>query len=344
MQITKSYTCLISGTRAKLAVLDDQLSDLTQLSEFVFSQPNRRNFNEIYKICREKFPKLHSKILQNFLRYSYWKKGKQPKSPVKSTIYLDYQNFGVQINNNILTNFWIRIMKRNFPLLGKFLSSRILDPSKIKLVQIFKKHNNLYCKLSYTHELLEARAEGSAVGIDMNYKTVVLSDNHFFSMAKLAHRKLEHKKNKRNLKNYTFDFSHKLTTTLANYLQRQGTTVVVLENLRGLRKSACKKTGKSKGRLINYIINSMPYGMIASQLSYKCLERGIRVEFCNPAYTSQTCSKCGSRKTRRPHQKEFVCCDCGIQLHADLNAAKNIVKMAKSQYDGPLENLALSAV
>ena len=347
MQITKSYTCKISGTAAKLHVLEEQLSELKKLSAFIFSLPNKRNFKEIYKISRENFPKLHSKILQNFLRFSYWKLGKkQPKTPVNPTIYLDYQNFNVKITENKLTNFWLRFMKNNFPLFGKYLSSRILEPEKIKLIQIVKRKDNLYCKLSYVQDLPEvSTAEGgSDIGLDMNFKTVVLSDNSFFSMAQLAHRKLEHKKNKRDLGNYTKDFTHKMTTGIANYLQSTGVSRLVLENLKNLRKSACRKQGKSKGRMINYIINSMPYGMVATQLVYKCLDRGIKVEFCSPAYTSKTCSRCGSVNTARPKQNEFVCLDCDFLLHADLNAARNIVCRAISPLDGPTMTAALPAV
>jgi transposase len=51
-------------------------------------------------------------------------------------------------------------------------------------------------------------------------------------------------------------------------------------------------------------------------------ERGMTVETVNPAYTSQTCSRCGALGHRRRHR--FSCTACGYQAHADVNAAKNI--------------------
>ena len=43
-------------------------------------------------------------------------------------------------------------------------------------------------------------------------------------------------------------------------------------------------------------------------------------------HTSQRCSKCGHReKDNRKSQAEFVCLSCGIEQHADINAAKNIL-------------------
>jgi putative transposase len=213
--------------------------------------------------------------------------------------------------------------------LGKYLSKKILDPSKVKLVQIFKNSKGLYCKLSYVEEIPDINVENPTriVGLDVNAKRMVLSNNIFYNIKRLYHRKLENWKNnyqKHNLQNYTKDFLHKLTTQIAEELSTQGVEVLVLENLKNLRKSASRKLGTSKGRKLNYIINSMSFGMFQNFLKYKCLDRGIKVEFIQPAYTSKTCSRCKSLKTLRPAQDKFVCQDCGFQLNADLNGSRNI--------------------
>ncbi len=52
---------------------------------------------------------------------------------------------------------------------------------------------------------------------------------------------------------------------------------------------------------------------------------GITSEEVSPAYTSQTCSCCGYvDKRNRPSQSTFRCLCCGTQMHADVNAARNI--------------------
>lgn len=46
-----------------------------------------------------------------------------------------------------------------------------------------------------------------------------------------------------------------------------------------------------------------------------------------PAYTSQTCSKCGHcAKENRESQADFECRQCHARMNADLNAANNILK------------------
>ena len=344
MKITKSYTCLISGTDSKMSVLENQLSLVEKLSKFVYENTDLvKDHNLIYKLCRQEFPGLNSKVLQNFLRYMFWRRGKKPKSAPKASIYVDSQNFGVIRTDNSWATFWCRTLRTNFALRGKYLESRILEPENIKLIQIFKRRNRLYTKLSYVHEVsdIQEGSEGPSVGLDMNFRTVVLSDNSFFPMKQLAHRKLEHKKNKRELGNFTKDFVSKLTTRIANYLHTIGTSRLVLEDLKHLRNSCRKKGDKPKGKLFNYIVNSMPYSMVANQLVYKCLDRGIEVKLINPAYTSKMCSKCGSLDTARPTQNRFVCKNCNLRLHADLNAARNIRTRGITSTNGSPETTTL---
>ncbi|MHA1298355.1 MAG: zinc ribbon domain-containing protein [Candidatus Helarchaeota archaeon] len=50
---------------------------------------------------------------------------------------------------------------------------------------------------------------------------------------------------------------------------------------------------------------------------------GIRVEIVDPRDTSNRCSRCGELGKRT--SKIFICEHCGFELHADLNAARNII-------------------
>jgi putative transposase len=54
--------------------------------------------------------------------------------------------------------------------------------------------------------------------------------------------------------------------------------------------------------------------------------------YVNPAYTSQTCSRCGHiHPGNRKSQAEFVCLSCGFTANADLNAAINIKRAGHAQ-------------
>jgi putative transposase len=61
-----------------------------------------------------------------------------------------------------------------------------------------------------------------------------------------------------------------------------------------------------------------------SQLSSKAEEAGRAFVKVNPAYTSQTCSRCGHRQKMPLDVRVFDCLCCHVQLDRDLNASLNI--------------------
>lgn len=104
------------------------------------------------------------------------------------------------------------------------------------------------------------------------------------------------------------DFLHKVSTELANNYK-----MIIREDLKV--SEMIKDT--------NY---SQHISDVAWSLFFELLESKTQVETVNPAYTSQTCSKCGhTHKNNRPTQSIFECISCGHEENADLNAAKNIL-------------------
>jgi transposase len=61
---------------------------------------------------------------------------------------------------------------------------------------------------------------------------------------------------------------------------------------------------------------------------------GVPILFVDPAYTSQTCSRC--REVGVREWQRFVCPHCGFTSHADLNAAFNILHRAEPLLSEPL--------
>lgn len=71
------------------------------------------------------------------------------------------------------------------------------------------------------------------------------------------------------------------------------------------------------------------FGVFWELLDYKATERGVEVVRVPPAYTSQTCAKCGAvDRENRKTQAEFICVSCGHTDNADVNAARNILNAA----------------
>ena len=57
---------------------------------------------------------------------------------------------------------------------------------------------------------------------------------------------------------------------------------------------------------------------------YKLAEKGISTVVINPAYTSQTCPRCGCIAKGNRIGLQFQCVACGHRGDADLTASENI--------------------
>jgi IS605 OrfB family transposase len=66
------------------------------------------------------------------------------------------------------------------------------------------------------------------------------------------------------------------------------------------------------------------YAKFVELVEYKVESMELFVDFVNPAYTSQRCSQCGFTHEDNRDDKQFVCQDCGYEVNADYNGAKNI--------------------
>jgi putative transposase len=95
-------------------------------------------------------------------------------------------------------------------------------------------------------------------------------------------------------------------------------------------------TAKGRGkRGLNRSIMHQGWGSFARILAYKLEERGGTLVTVNPAYTSQTCSWCGTiDKLSRESQSRFVCRNCGFEEHADINASLNILRRSTARVEG----------
>jgi putative transposase len=85
----------------------------------------------------------------------------------------------------------------------------------------------------------------------------------------------------------------------------------------------------AKARL-NRGILANGWGLLVKRLEQKAPSRVVKI---NPAYTSQTCSACGTRDAEaRESQAVFACRSCGHVGHADVNAARNIRLQAQQAW------------
>ena len=102
---------------------------------------------------------------------------------------------------------------------------------------------------------------------------------------------------------------------------------LVLENLSGIRNQRLRKT-------VRTMIHNWSFFQLEEFIKYKAEAKGISIIKVNPAYTSQQCSRCGGIDKQNRKSSNFKCTNesCNFQLHADLNAARNIRMRGEETY------------
>lgn len=115
------------------------------------------------------------------------------------------------------------------------------------------------------------------------------------------------------IKNKRHDFAHKQVNLLLNNYH-----TICIEDI-NINKMI-------KNRWCSKQILDAAWGMFTNILDYKVEYTDKKVVKVNPAYTSQTCSKCGARTLLKLKDRVFSC-ECGNSLDRDHNAAINILRL-----------------
>lgn len=134
--------------------------------------------------------------------------------------------------------------------------------------------------------------------------------------------------------------AHHLHVASTGIVRRYGVVALEKLNVRAMTASA-KGTleqpgrGVAQKRGLNRSILAQGWGIFARQLEYKLEAAGGRLIYVPAAYTSQTCAECGVVDARsRKSQAVFECVACGHSDHADINAARNIMRGSTAFVEG----------
>ncbi len=125
--------------------------------------------------------------------------------------------------------------------------------------------------------------------------------------------------------------NHETSQAIVQAAIAAGIAKIALEDLTHIRERI--KAGKRmRGRLHRWA-----WRQLQTFIEYKAKAAGLAVEYVDPAYTSQTCSCCGEPGKRAKHR--FVCKQCGLRAHADLNASRNLARIGSG---APLPRAAVN--
>jgi len=124
------------------------------------------------------------------------------------------------------------------------------------------------------------------------------------------------KKRRRKEARFAADINHQISKRIVAEAQRTGRGIAV-EKLTGIRARVRLRKPQRAA------VHSWAFAQLGAFLGYKAQAAGVAFVEVDPAYSSQTCHRCGwVDKPNRRSQSEFECGRCRFVGHADYNAAK----------------------
>jgi putative transposase len=152
----------------------------------------------------------------------------------------------------------------------------------------------------------------------------------------------------RKVRNQRRDFLHKLSRQLVN-----GYDTIVIEDLRiaNLTRRPAPRpndqgshdpNGAAAKAALNRSILDAGWGILDRMLAYKAEEAGRQIVRVDPRHTSQRCAECGTVDGASRVGAVFRCRTCGHTDHADINAARNILRagLAQQEQSGEVKTAA----
>lgn len=293
-------------------------------------------------IVKKHYKACHGAVLKN-RRLAENKSGirvSAPDLPVlkKPCCYINNQNFKVNEGN---IEFPVMMDGRSKRISVK---TRMSDKQKsvfasyrLGTMRIVVKGNSLVAQIVYDADEAVFSDGGNIMGVDLGIKCPAVSScsdgsvrfygngrrnkymrRHYkYLRKKLGKAKKPDAIKRINNKEQRImkDIDHKVSHDIVAAAVAHNVRVIKLEQLQNIR-SATRTSRKN-----NPSLHTWSFYRLAQFIEYKAKLAGIKVEYVNPAYTSQKCPVCGS--VHHASDRNYTC-SCGFHIHRDVLGAMNI--------------------
>ncbi len=209
--------------------------------------------------------------------------------------------------------------------------------AKLGTMRIVYKGNKIVAQIVYEIAEPEYSDDGNVMGIDLGIKCSAVSyisdgnvkfygngrkNKYMRRHYKYLRKKLQKTKHPEAVERINDkeqrimkDIDHKLSHDIIETAVSHNVKVIKLERLANIRSTT--RTSRKN----NHSLHTWSFYRLAQYIEYKARLAGIKVEYVNPAYTSQTCPVCGH--VHHANDRSYTC-KCGFCIHRDLLGAINI--------------------
>ena len=265
---------------------------------------------------------------------------KEPIVPVlkRPCCYVNNQNFKIRdncIEFPVLINGKSKRISIRTSMTDK--QKQIFANTKFGTMRIVYKDNKIVAQIVYEVAEPGYTDDGNVMGVDLDIKCPAVSyisdgsvkfygngrkNKYMRRHYKYLRKKLGKAKKTDAIKRINNkeqrimkDIDHKLSREIVNTATVHGVSVIKMEQLANIRSTT--RTSRKN----NHSLHTWSFYRLAQFIEYKAKLAGIKVEYVNPAYTSQKCPVCGN--VHHANDRKYIC-KCGFHTHRDILGAMNI--------------------
>ena len=309
-------------------------------------------------IVKKHYKACHASVLKN--RKLAKKKSNirttAPKLPIlkKPCCYVNNQNFKVN-DGNIEFPVMVNGRSKRISVKTKMSDKQksVFTSYKLGTMRIVEKGNSLVAQIVYDADEIAFSDNGNVMGVDLGIKCPAVSycfdgsvkfygngrkNKYMRRHYKYLRKKLGKAKKLDAIKRINDkeqrimkDIDHKLSHDIIETAVTHNVKVIKLEQLQNIRSTT--RTSRKN----NPSLHTWSFYRLAQFIEYKAKLAGIKVEYVNPAYTSQKCPVCGS--VHHANDRNYTC-SCGFHIHRDVLGAMNICNSTEYVGDSNIRHTA----
>lgn len=272
----------------------------------------------------------------------------------KPCCYINNQNF--KINGDYI-EFPVMVNSKSKRLSVKTKMTdnqkSVFVNSKLGTMRIVYKNNKIVAQVIYEAVEPAYNSEGNVMGVDLGIKCPAVSyisddsikfygngrkNKYIRRHYRYLRKKLQKAKHIDAVKRINDkeqhimkDIDHKLSHDIVETAVAHNVKTIKLERLANIRSTT--RTSRKN----NHSLHTWSFYRLAQYIEYKAKLAGIKVEYVNPAYTSQTCPVCGH--IHHANDRNYTC-KCGFHIHRDLLGAMNICNSTEYVGDSDIRHTA----
>lgn len=185
-------------------------------------------------------------------------------------------------------------------------------------IQLKKINGSYFITLIWFKDDVGKKTNGTSLGMDAGYNKLIATSNGEYHNGNLSliYSLIAKKQQGSNAFKKALLYRDNEINRIINNIDLTNIKQLYIEDLKNVKFR--KKYNDNK-------IQRWSYRKAFDKIIKISEEQGISLVKVSPAYTSQTCSRCGHIDEKSRQRENYQCVSCGYEADADLNAAVNIL-------------------